>query len=95
MNEVGVDISGQHAKDVAEALKEHFFWVVTVCELPRSGFRYGPLLATFSTGACSIPRLLTDPLEHKREVFRQVRDEIKENVRNFAMQTLVELHAGS
>ena len=33
MKEIGIDISGQHAKDVASILKEHFAYVVGVCDM--------------------------------------------------------------
>jgi len=38
MQEVGIDISGQHAKDVKESLMEHFSCVVTVCDASREKF---------------------------------------------------------
>jgi arsenate reductase len=42
MNEVGVDISGQRAKEVAESLKEHFSCVVTVCDASKERFPVWP-----------------------------------------------------
>ena len=35
MREVGIDISHQRPKDVAESLKEHFRYVITLCDLAR------------------------------------------------------------
>jgi arsenate reductase len=95
MNEVGVDISGQRAKDVAESLKEHFSCVVTVCDASKERFPVWPFTPNTFHWSLLDPETADGPLEQRREVFRQVRDEIKENVRNFAVQTLVELHAGS
>jgi arsenate reductase len=35
MKEIGVDISGQHARGVKEFLKEHFLYVITVSDDSR------------------------------------------------------------
>ena len=95
MNEVGVDISRQRAKDVAESLKEHFSCVVTVCDASKERFPVWPFTRNIFHWSLLDPETVDGPLEQRREVFRQVRDEIKAKVRNFAAQTLVELHAGS
>ena len=54
MREVGIDISGQHAKEIKESLTEHFSYVVTVCDASREKFPYALLPATSFTGVCSI-----------------------------------------
>ena len=54
MREVGIDISGQRAKDIKESLTEHFSYVVTVCDASREKFSYGLLPATSFPGVCSI-----------------------------------------
>jgi arsenate reductase len=95
MNEVGVDISGQRAKDVAESLKEHFSCVVTVCDASKERFPVWPFTRNILHWSLLDPKSVDGPLEQKREVFRRVRDEIKANVRNLAAQTLVELRPGS
>ena len=41
IREVGIDISGQHAKDIKESLTEHSY-VVTVCDASRDKFSLWP-----------------------------------------------------
>src|SRR5215469_14703102 len=84
MREVGIDISGQHAKEIKESLTEHFSYVVTVCDASREKF---PLWPPFT---CNIlhwsvldPEQAQGTTERKRQVFRHVRDEISCKVREF------------
>jgi arsenate reductase len=95
MNEVGVDICAQRPKNVAESLKEHFSCVVTVCDSSRERFPVWPFTRNIFHWSLLDPETVDGPTEQRREVFRRVRDEIRAKVREFAMQTLVELHAGS
>src|SRR4029077_8475367 len=95
MNEVGVDISAQRAKDVAESLKEHFSCVVTVCDASKERFPVWPFTRNIFHWSLLDPETVEGSMEQRREVFRRVRDEIKAKVREFATQTLVDLHAGS
>jgi arsenate reductase len=50
MREAGVDISRQQAKNVKELLKEHFAYVITVCDLARERAPIFPFSRTLSTG---------------------------------------------
>ncbi len=52
MREFGIDISGQHAKEVAESFREHFSCVITVCEASREKFPVWP----FTLDAVARPR---------------------------------------
>ena|ERR1700680_2521060 len=95
MNEVGVDIFGQQAKDVAESLKEHFSCVVTVCDASKERFPVWPFTRNIFHWSLLDPETIDGPTEQRREAFRRVRDEIKAKVREFAAHTVVDLHAGS
>jgi arsenate reductase (thioredoxin) len=92
MEEVGVDISGQHAKDVAESLKEHFTCVVTVCDPQKERFPVWPFTRHILHWSLTDPTAITGPLEHRREVFRSIRNEISRNVRELVTLTLPRLH---
>jgi arsenate reductase (thioredoxin) len=86
MREAGVDISRQQAKNVKELLKEHFAYVITVCDLARERapiFPFTPNLVHWS---------IYDPesahsAEEKKIIFRRVRDEIRAKVESFLSET--------
>jgi arsenate reductase len=89
MQEVGIDISGQHAKDTKESLTEHFSYVVTVCDASREKFPLWPFTCNILHWSVLDPEQAQGTTEEKRQVFRHVRDEISRRVREF----LDELHA--
>jgi arsenate reductase (thioredoxin) len=93
MKEVGVDISGQHPKDIAQFFKEHFAYVVTLCDATTEKFPVWPFSRNVRHWNLADPERVTGSLEQKRDAFRHVRDEISGNVREFLNQTLPQLHA--
>ena len=82
MAELGIDISQHHPISVKEYLDDDFYIVATVCDNARES------CPVFS-GKCEniIHRNFIDPViavgnnEEKLEVFRKVRDEIREWVK--------------
>jgi len=95
MNEVGVDISGQHAKDVAQSLKEHFSYVITLCDASKERFPVWPFTRNLFHWSLVDPERVKGSPEQKREMFRRVRDEIAQRVREFLTQIRPQLHARS
>jgi arsenate reductase len=93
MKEVGVDIADQHAKDVAQSLKEHFACVVTVCDEPRERSPVWPFTPNIFHWSLLDPATVTGSPEQRREVFRRVRDEIGRKVKEFVDQTLPRFQA--
>jgi arsenate reductase len=93
MKEVGVDISGQHPKDIAQFFKEHFAYVVTLCDATTEKFPVWPFSRNVRHWSLADPERATGSLEQKRDAFRSVRDEIGGNVREFLNQTFPQLHA--
>jgi arsenate reductase len=92
MKEVGVDISGQHAKDVAESLKDHFACVVTVCDAVRERFPVWPFTRNIFHWNLADPAAVQGSPEQRQQVFRSVRDQISSNVRELVTFTLPRLH---
>ena len=92
MQEVGVDISGQHAKDVAESLKDHFACVVTVCDAVRERFPVWPFTHNIFHWNLADPAAAQGSPEQRRQVFRKTRDQISRNVRELVTSTLPRLH---
>jgi len=93
MKEVGVDISSQHSEQLAESLKEHFACVVTVCDAARERFPVWPFTRNLVHWSLPDPTEETGSAEEQRTLFRRVRDEIRQKVREFARQRLPELSA--
>lgn len=86
MKEVGIDISGQRAKEVAKSFREHFPYVITVCDSSRERFPVWPFARNILHWSLIDPEQVQEPAEQKREVFRRVRDEISRKVRDFVNQ---------
>jgi arsenate reductase (thioredoxin) len=87
MKEVGVDISTQRPKDVAQFFKEHFSCVVTVCDASREKFPIWPFTHNIRNWSLADPECITGSPEQKREAFRRVRDQIRRQVRDFITQS--------
>jgi arsenate reductase (thioredoxin) len=83
MGEVGIDISRQRSKHVGELLGQSFPYVVTVCDSAREQCPIFP--GTFKKLHWSFedPAAARGSEEQRLAVFRRVRDEIGERVREF------------
>ena len=95
MHEVGVDISTQHAEDVRQSLKEHFSYVITVCDASRERFPVWPFTRNIFQWSLVDPESVNGPTDQQREVFRRVRDDIARNVKEFLAQARPRLAAGT
>jgi arsenate reductase (thioredoxin) len=83
MNEVGIDISREPVKPVADSLKESFACVVTLSDDCRERRPVWPFSRNVVHWSLSDPAAVDGPPERQREVFRRIRDEIRERVRHF------------
>jgi len=87
MREAGVDISRQQAKNVKELLKEHFAYVITVCDLARERAPIFPFTPNLVHWSIYDPESAQHSEEEKKNVFRRVRDEIRAKVESFLSET--------
>jgi arsenate reductase len=82
MKEVGIDISNHTSKDVAAFANQTFDYVITVCDRARQQCPVFP-------GAQPIQWGFDDPAEapadRQLEVFRRVRDEIRQRINLFLL----------
>jgi arsenate reductase len=92
MREVGIDISGQHAKDVASILKEHFAYVVGVCDMSIERCPIFPFAFKLLKWDIKSPSAATGSREQRLAAFRKVRDQIEENVRQLLVDVSNDLH---
>jgi arsenate reductase (thioredoxin) len=86
MKEVGIDITGHRSKSVEELADHGFDYVITVCDNAKRK------LPVFSGKTQRIHWSFDDPAEadgreeDKLAVFRRVRDEIRERLKQFIEQ---------
>ena len=57
MNEVGIDISGQKAKQIKESFKEHFSYVVSICDASKEKFPVWPFTRNIVRWSLADPEL--------------------------------------
>lgn len=86
MREVGIDLSQERAKPVADSLKEHFACVVTLSDDSRERSPVWPFSRNIVHWSLSDPGVIEGPPERQREAFRRVRDEIRQRVNQFASE---------
>ena len=87
MREAGVDISRQQAKNVKELLKEHFAYVITVCDLARERAPIFPFTPNLVHWSIYDPESAEHSAEEKKIIFRGVRDEIRAKVESLLSET--------
>jgi arsenate reductase len=83
MGEVGIDISGQESKNVAQALKEHYGYVITVCDMAKERSPIFPFTLNLLHWSIEDPATVKGSYAEKKEAFRRVRDKIKAEVQCF------------
>jgi arsenate reductase (thioredoxin) len=86
MKEVGIDISQQRAEDLAQSLKQHFAYVITVCDASRERFPVWPFTRNLFHWSLPDPTAVNGSAEELKTSFRRVRDEIRQKVREFTIQ---------
>ncbi len=95
MRGIGVYVSGQRSKSVAEFAGERFDYVITVCDSARER------CPAFPGGGERIHWSVEDPAEAKageepsRQAFRAARDELRTCIEGFLRQEVVEGGAAS
>jgi arsenate reductase len=87
MNEAGIDISQQKAKNVKDSLKEHFGYVITVCDTAREKVPIFPFTPNLVHWSLYDPEAAPQDPDERRNVFRRVRDEIRAKVESFLSET--------
>jgi arsenate reductase len=86
MEEAGIDISHQKPKNVVESLKEHFGYVVTVCDMARERAPIFPFTPNLIHWSLEDPAAAKGTTEENKKIFAHVRDEIREKVLTFVDQ---------
>jgi arsenate reductase len=87
MKEAGIDISGQKPKSIAYSLKQRFGHVIAICDTAKERSPIFPFALGVLHWNIVDPNFSAGLPEQKTEVFRQVRDEIKDKVKQFVADT--------
>jgi arsenate reductase len=87
MKEAGIDISGHKAKNAKESLKEHYGYVITVCDAAREKAPVFPFTPNLVHWSISDPESAPQDTEERGNIFRRVRDEIRAKVESFLSET--------
>ncbi len=87
MKEAGIDISGQKTKSVAQSLKEPFGHVITICDTAKERNPVFPFALGVLHWSIADPSAAGGLPEQKTEAFRRARDEIKDKVKQFVVDT--------
>jgi arsenate reductase len=83
MAEVAIDITDQYSKSVDEMMGHQFDYVITVCDRAREACPVFPHDARKLHWSLEDPAEAPGTEEERLSVFRSVRDEIAEHIRDF------------
>lgn len=81
MQEIGIDISQQTSKDVKEFLGQGIPYVITVCDNAKQRCPIFPRTYKFLNWSFDDPAEATGSHDEKLSVFRRVRDEITQRIK--------------
>lgn len=87
MKEAGIDISGQQPQRIAQSLRERFGYVIAICDTAKERNPIFPFTLNFRHWSIFDPNTAVGLPDHRTEVFRRVRDEIKNKVKQFIIDT--------
>jgi arsenate reductase len=80
MDEIGIDISGQESKTLDRYVGEPFGYVITVCDEANEACPFFPGAAERLHWALPDPAAAEGTEEERLEVFRSVRDRLKDHI---------------
>jgi arsenate reductase len=89
VQEVGIDISTQKSKPVADFLKEHFAFVITVSDMAKERSPIFPFTPHLLHWDLPDPAVHTTPHDETKEALRRMRDAIQVKVESFLAETIV------
>ena len=83
MKEVGIDISQQHSKYVADVFKDHFAYVVGVCDMEKERCPVFPFTYELLQWDIEDPAAAQSRDREQMVTFRHVRESIREKILEF------------
>jgi len=86
MKEVGIDITAHRSKHVEEFNRQHFDYVLTVCDNAKETYPVFFGTAKYLHQSFKDPAIDEGPQEERMDSFRNVRDEIRSYLKGFPEQ---------
>jgi arsenate reductase (thioredoxin) len=83
MRELGIDISGHRSKSVDEFTGQQFDYILTVCDNAKESCPIFPGQAVTIHRSFEDPAALQGPAGERLALFRRIRDEIRNYLKNF------------
>ncbi|NGZ10457.1 MAG: arsenate reductase ArsC [Nitrospira sp. LK70] len=83
MQELGIDISAQRSKRMEEFVDQAFDYVITVCDRAKESCPRWPHTGRLVHWSFEDSAVALRPPEERRNVFRMVRDQVKERLEEF------------
>jgi arsenate reductase len=83
MREIGIDISGHRSKSATDFLREHFAYVITVCDNANERCPIFPFAVKRLHWPLDDPAAAVGNEAERMAGFRRVRDDIAQRVRDF------------
>lgn len=87
MKEAGIDISNQEPKSIAHSLKQRFGHVIAICDTAKERSPIFPFGLGVLHWSIVDPNSEAGLPSQKTEAFRHARDEIKDKVKQFIIDT--------
>src|SRR5579864_7589308 len=84
MREIGIDISGHHAKSVDEFAGQAFDYVITVCDNAKESCPVFPAATQRLHWPFEDPAAVEGSEAERMAAFRRIRDQIQSRIRMFA-----------
>jgi arsenate reductase len=85
MREIGIDISGQRSKTIHEFRGQPFHWFITVCDQAQQNCPVLPGVLDVAHWSIEDPSAAQGSLEQRLQVFRRVRDLLRNRMRLFIL----------
>ncbi|MEX1073058.1 MAG: arsenate reductase ArsC [Chloroflexota bacterium] len=85
MDEIGVDITGQRSKTIDEFRGQTFEWFITVCDEAQKNCPVLPGVTDVGHWSIEDPSAVEGTPDERLEVFRRVRDQIRNRLRLFIL----------
>jgi len=83
MNEIGIDIAHHRSKGIEEFLGQRFDYAITVCDQAKEACPILPGTSSMLHWSFEDPASAAGSFGERVAVFRKVRDEIAERIRQF------------
>jgi arsenate reductase (thioredoxin) len=95
MREVGIDISTQKSREISSLFRETFQYVVVLGDEPRERFPLYPFARRLLKWSVPNPEIAAAEPEAQKQMFRQVRDRMKNQVEELIQATEATNAAGA